>query len=297
MDAWVGAALAAAGFQAGRFALQKRLADTGLTATGSTYARFLWSAPLALAGVLLLAWTTGQALPAMPRVFWSYAALGGLAQVLATVVLVRLLTMRHFAVGVTLSKTEVLLTAAMGFALLGERLPALALGALTLGVAGLVLLSRPPRVEGAPEVAGGAALGLLAGLLFAVSGVSYRGAALALPEGGTLLRAGLTLAVATGLQSLGMTLWMGWRGRAEIGRVARRWRATAPVGLLSVAGSACWFTAFTLQSAALVKGVGQVEILLSLLLGRLLFGERPSARELAGMALLAASVLALVLGA
>lgn len=296
MDAWVTASLLGAGFQAGRFALQKRLADTGLTPTGATYARFLWSAPLALGGVLALAWATGQALPVAPWAFWGYAALGGLAQVLATVATVRLLTMRRFAVGVTVIKTEALLTAAMGFALLGERLAAPALAALSVGVLGLVLLSRPPRIEGAPAVAGGVALGLLAGLLFAVSGVSYRGATLALPEGGALLRAGLTLAATTGLQALGMTLWMGWRGRREIGRVARRWRATAPVGLLSAAGSACWFTGFALQSAALVKGVGQVEILLSLLLGRFAFGEVPSARELVGMALLGASVLALALG-
>jgi drug/metabolite transporter (DMT)-like permease len=92
-----------------------------------------------------------------------------------------------------------------------------------------------------------------------------------------------------------MTLWMALRDRAEIGRVARRWRATGPVGLASAAGSACWFAAFAMQSAALVKTVGQVEILLSLLVGRLAFGERPGRRELAGIALLGASILGVVL--
>ena len=67
------------------------------------------------------------------------------------------------------------------------------------------------------------------------------------------------------------------------------------MGIASGLGSACWFAAFAMQSAALVKAVGQVELLASLLVGRLAFGERPSPRELAGIALLAASILGVVL--
>ena len=295
----MGVALAAATVQTARFALQRRLAGGGLTATGATYARFLWSAPLAALGVLAWARASGQALPAPPPAFLGYALLGGLAQVLATVATVTLLTRRRFAVGLTLSKTEVLLTALVGLALLGERLSPGALAAIVVGVAGLVVLAPPPEAPGR-YLAGGAALGLLAGLLFGVSAVSYRGAALSLPEGGVILRAGLTLAVVTGLQAAGMTAWLAWRDRreggwGEIGRVARGWRATAPVGLTSVLGSACWFAAFAMQSAALVKAVGQVELVLSLLVGRLAFAERPGARELVGIALLGASIVGVVL--
>ena len=296
------AALAAATVQTVRFALQKRLvgggAGGGLTATGATYARFLWSAPLAALGALALARATGQGMPSLSPAFLGHAAVGGLAQVLATVATVRLFSRRHFAVGITFKKTEVMLTALVGFLVLGERLSTAALLALAVGVAGLLVLAPPPKAHGRGRLAGfasgGAALGLLAGLLFGVSAVSYRGAALALPEGGTLLRAVVTLAVVTALQSAGMTAWLAWRDRAEIGRVARRWRGTAPVGIASGVGSACWFTAFTLQSAALVKGVGQVELIASLLVGRLVFGERPLPRELLGIALLGASVVAIV---
>ena len=294
MEPWVLAAVAAALFQTGRFALQKRLTGGGLTATGATYARFVWSAPLAALGVLLWSGATGRGLPAMPWAFWGYASLGGVAQVLATVATVRLFSLRHFAVGITLSKTEVILTAAVGFALLGDRLTPGALAALLLGVAGLLVLAPPPRDLGRGLLGGGAALGLLAGLLFAVSAVSVRGAALALPEGGTPLRAGLTLAVVTGLQAAGMTAWLLWRDRGEIGAVVRRWRETGPVGLASALGSFCWFTAFALQSAALVKAVGQVELIASLAVGRVFFGESPGLRELAGIALLAASILWIV---
>ena len=295
MEPWILATLAAALVQTGRFALQKRLTGVGLTATGATYARFLWSAPLAAVGVLLWCRATGQGVPAMPSSFLGHAAVGGLSQVLATVATVRLLSLRHFAVGITFAKTEVLLAALVGFAVLGERLGPGALAALGVGFAGLAVLAPPPKDLGRGFLGGGAALGLGAGLLFAVSAVSYRAAALALLEGGTLLRAGLTLAVVTGLQAAGMTAWLLWRDRGEIGRVARGWRGTGPVGLLSVLGSFCWFTAFTLQSAALVKAVGQVELVASLLVGRLAFAETPRPRELAGIALLGASILGVVL--
>jgi uncharacterized membrane protein len=59
-------------------------------------------------------------------------------------------------------------------------------------------------------------------------------------------------------------------------------------------GSLCWFTAFTLQNAALVFAVGQVEVIFSLLAARLFFGERQSAREGWGIALVTLSVIAVV---
>jgi len=60
-------------------------------------------------------------------------------------------------------------------------------------------------------------------------------------------------------------------------------------------GSFCWFLAFTLQNAAYVKALGQVELILSLLASVLFFREKISAREMLGIGLLGVSILALVL--
>jgi drug/metabolite transporter (DMT)-like permease len=67
------------------------------------------------------------------------------------------------------------------------------------------------------------------------------------------------------------------------------------VGLASLAGSFFWFVAFALERAALVYALGQVELVFSVLGGALLFGERLARREAAGIALLMASLVALVL--
>jgi drug/metabolite transporter (DMT)-like permease len=78
-------------------------------------------------------------------------------------------------------------------------------------------------------------------------------------------------------------------------RVIGAWRSAGWIGLTSMAGTFCWFTAFTLQNAAYVKAVGQVELIFGILGTVLIFRERISGREWLGMALLSGSILALVL--
>ena len=77
--------------------------------------------------------------------------------------------------------------------------------------------------------------------------------------------------------------------------MAGAWRIAALAGLMSMIGSMGWFTAFALQNAAYVKALGQIEVLFSILATTLFLGERISLREGAGIALLMASIVALVI--
>lgn len=138
-------------------------------------------------------------------------------------------------------------------------------------------------------------LGLGAGLLFAFSAVFYRGATLALITDDTLLRAALTLACVTTSQAIGMALWLHWREAGQIAKVLRNWRTAGLVGVTSMAGSLCWFTAFSLQNAAYVKAVGQIELVFSFLASTLFFHETVTRREIAGIVLLCVAILALFL--
>jgi drug/metabolite transporter (DMT)-like permease len=63
---------------------------------------------------------------------------------------------------------------------------------------------------------------------------------------------------------------------------------------MSMAGSFCWFTAFTLQNAAYVKAVGQFELILSLLVTVVFFKERIAPREWIGVGVLSLSVLGMI---
>ena len=61
-----------------------------------------------------------------------------------------------------------------------------------------------------------------------------------------------------------------------------------------MAGSIAWFTAFTLQNAAYVFAVGQVEVIFSIIASVLFFKERIAGRDFLGMCLLTASIVVLV---
>jgi drug/metabolite transporter (DMT)-like permease len=294
MALWVWLTLGAAFFQNLRSALQKGLsARHGVT--GATFARFVYAAPLAaLIVVGLLA--AGQPLPVVTPAFLAAATLGAAAQIAATLLLVRLFAFRNFAVGNTFARTETVQAAIIGAVLLGDTLGPGPVAAILVSLAGILILSGPTGFGGILNRP--AALGLGAGAGFAVSGVSYRAAALALDgDPGTFLRATFTLAVVTAIQTLAMGAWMAARRPDTLAAILADWRRASLVGIAGLVASIGWFTAFTLQPAAIVKAVGQVELLFSYLTARTVFAERPSRREIAGILLVAAGIVLLVLTA
>ena len=82
---------------------------------------------------------------------------------------------------------------------------------------------------------------------------------------------------------------------AELRVIFGKWRPSWFVGATSGVGSAGWFTAFTLERAAYVKTLGQVEFVLTLAISILYFRERPKKMELLGMAVLISGVILLLL--
>ncbi len=298
MEPWIIASVAAAAFQTVRFMLQKHLAQVSLSAAGATFARFVYSAPIACA-ILAVFVALGQIeLPALPWQFWGYGIVGGTAQITATVCTVMLFGRRNFAVGMAFIKTEVLLTVLIGILVLGELVSALGMVAIFVGVAGVLVLSGP--IEANQQgwrrfLSPSAALGLLAGALFGVSAVCYRGASLQVALDAPMQRALVTLAAVTAMQMSGMWVWLKLREPGEVAKVLSAWRTAGFIGLTSMGGTFCWFTAFTLQNAAYVKTVGQIELVFGILGTVLFFRETISTREYLGMGLLAMSILGLIL--
>jgi len=298
MDLWIYATLAAASFQTLRFMLQKTLSTGRLSAAGATFARFVYSAPLVLAGLAAYFAATGREVPPLDARFWGFAALGGLTQILATVCVVLLFRERNFAVGITFKKTEVVQTALVGLIILGEGVSLQGLGAILIGLVAVLILSKTPGVEGGwlrHLTSRASLLGLGSGVLFAISGVTYRGASLELGAIEPQLRAAVTLGAVVTMQAVAMTIWLLLREPGQIGAVWRARKVAVWVGLTSLAGSFCWFLAFTLQNAAYVNALGQVEMVLSLMASVLFFREKISGREVLGMAMLGLSILVLIL--
>ena len=290
MELWVFIAVLAAAAQTVRFGVQKVLAGGKLSAAAATWARFLWSWPFAALLAFLYGSATEAGWPTFTGAFFVYGILGGTLQILATICTVSLFSMRAFAVGITFKKTEVMMTALVGFVILGDAISWPGFAAIALGFLGVLLLSDPP--EGGRLFNRAAGIGILSGVLFALSAVTYRGATLALNTGDPVLTGGVTLAVVALWQTVALGLWLWWKEPGQISATLVAWRQTSIVSVFSLIGSWSWFAAFSLMNAAYVFAVGQVELIFSLLVGALWFRESLKLRELLGMAVLTASIVA-----
>jgi len=294
MSLWVFATLFAASVQALRFLLQKRLAVSGLSPAAATFARFVYAPIIIGAGLVAWRMVSDRPLPGIGGGFWPYALAGGISQILATMCVVTLFSYRNFAVGIAFSKVTVLMTVATGFVVLGETVTWPDIVVMTVGLVGVLILS-VPATGGWQVLNRASALGLASGVFFSISAVGYRGASLVVQSDQPVLRAAVTLCLVTLAQAVMLGGWLAWRDRAGLVAVFSRWRATILVGLTSMAGSLGWFTAYTLQTAAYVNAVGQVELILSMAISWIVLGERFSRRELLAIALVTCSVIGLIL--
>ena len=298
LEMWIIATLCAASFQTIRFTLQKILADGNLSPLGATYSRFIFAAPWIVLFSLIFLLLTNVSIPDLESQFLLFAVGGGLAQILATVCVILVFKSRNFAVGITLKKTEVILTALVGLILISEGVSTISMFLICLGGAGVFFLSKKVSSVDRSNFSilnKSAVYGLLSGLLFAISAVCYRSATLSVVSDLVYLRAGFTLLIVILSQSFVMTIWL---ALVEPGQIKLVWLERKKgfwVGVTSLGGSFFWFTAFTLQNAAYVKAVGQIELIFSLLITTLFFKERILNREILGMLLIGISALGLIL--
>lgn len=301
MEAWIFIAVAAAAFQTLRFMLQKQLSMGTLSTGGATFSRFFYSVPFITTLAVGYALAKGHGFPSFGGLFWPYAFVGGLSQILATWCVVALFQQRNFAVGITFKKTEVLLTALVGLVVLGDKVSFSGFIAIFLGLVGVLVLSQKPGETDGTFLSRvfnkGTGLGVLSGIFFAFSAVGYRGATLEVLSDDPLFRSSISLMLVTIGQTVGMLVWLYLKEPGEVGRVMAARKTAVWMGITGMAGSLCWFTAFTLQNAAYVFAVGQIEVIFSLLASAMFFREVIERKELAGIALITASILYLVVAA
>lgn len=184
MELWIPITIAAAFFQNLRSAFQKHLKGV-LSTSGATFSRFAFAAPLAALYACGLAVLFGFPLPRPNPTFALYGAIGGVAQISATALLVYLFSFRNFAVGTTYSKTETVQTAIFGFVILGDPLGLGAAAAIVISLIGVMAISVARTRLGAAGLVTSltdrpALIGVASGACFGISAVSYRAASLSL---------------------------------------------------------------------------------------------------------------------
>ncbi|MBW7920724.1 MAG: EamA/RhaT family transporter [Rubellimicrobium sp.] len=287
---WIAATITAAAAQTGR-----NLAQAGLTRSlgtlGATQVRFLYGLPFALLFLALAALATGQAPPMpTPRALLPLT-LGALAQIGATALMLATMARRGFAVSTAWLKTEPVLIA-LGGLVLGEHIGAAQGAGIAIATAGVILSGR----AGAQRGAGPVLTGLAAAAGFGISAIAFRAGILALDAPGALTGALTGLAISLAVQVVVLALWLALLRPGAMAATLAEWRGSVAAGFLGAFGSAMWFFAFALTSAAAARTLGLVEVIFAAVLARALYGERPPGRALWGMGVIVAGVGLLLAG-
>ena len=268
---WIPITIAAALAQTARNAAQRHLTGT-LGTLGSTLVRFLYGLPFA--------------------VLWL---------IVATALLLRVMTERNFTLGIAYSKSEVIQVAVFGLVFLGDPVTLTTATAIAFGSLGVLLLSPIDRERPLSTLVAGwttrpALLGLMSGAAFGIAAIGYRGGALALEDAAFPMAAAYTLVAAQLLQTVLLVGWLLMRDAQIVARVCRAWRSSLFAGLMGATASAGWFTAMAIEPAAHVRTLAMIELLFGYVVSRRIFRERVTRLEIIGMALLAIGLIVVTLG-
>jgi drug/metabolite transporter (DMT)-like permease len=292
---WIPITIAAALCQNIRTTMQQKIRGI-LSVDGANFVRYLYGAPLALSALAFLVWGTDRNLPTITWMFLLLVTIAGVAQIVATSLMIHAFSLRNFAVGTVYSKTEMVFVALYATFIAGEPLELGAWVGILICLGGVAILSVRGKFSDVRGVLAdlthkGARYGILSGAIFAIAAGTIREASKQLPEGDFLVRGITVLACMNTIQVVLMGLYLARRDRPQLGKVWHNWRSSIWVGIFSVMGSAGWALATTLENAALVRAVGQIELVFTFISSRLVLKERPSLGEWIGSLLVIGGVV------
>jgi drug/metabolite transporter (DMT)-like permease len=287
---WVVFTLIAAAAQTVRNATQREL-TVRLGTVGATHVRFLFGFPFALVFLIGVTLALGQVPPSALPVFWPWVVLGALAQIAATALMLAAMSDRSFVVVYAYIKTEPLHVALFGLVFLGDAVTPVMAAAILIATSGVVIMALKP---GATMDLRATLLGLAAGAMFALSAVGYRGAILSLAAPSWVMAATFTVAVGLMMQAVVLSLYLWLRDPAVLTAIVRAWRPSLLAGFMGALASQFWFLAFALATAASVRTLALVEVLLAQAIARFVFKQATTAREAVGIALIVLGVVLLL---
>lgn len=272
MITWILFTLMAAFMQAWRNAFQKQL-STSVDVYGTTLARFIFSPIFAFSYLAFL--YLHQPVTASVHFsdkFWLYIVIAGISQIYATALMVKLFQQKNYAIGVGLAKSEAILAALVGVLFLQEHLSTWGWIGVVIGGLAVFLLSKGKQQSDLSFKT--LMIGLGSGLCFAITSLLVREASLELSMLPFLHRAAWVLCSLISFQCIVLLIYLGFFSRTTLYKMWQRVGLTLRVSICSFLASVGWFSAMSMQTVAIVKTLGQVEILFSLLISAFFFKEK-----------------------
>lgn len=280
---WILFTLMAAFMQAWRNAFQKQLSTT-VDVYGVTLARFIFALPLALIYISCLY----HFQPVTDSVHFNlrfaiYVLIAALSQIAATALMVQLFKQKNYAIGVGLAKSEAVLAAIIAVVFLSDHLSLLGWFGVAVGGFAVFLMSKGRDFsEFSVQTL---CIGIGSGLCFAITSLLVREASLELDNLPFIHRAAWVLLMVIGTQCFLLLMYLGIFRRATLWAMWQRIGLTFRVSLCSFLASLGWFSAMSMQSVPIVKTLGQVEIIFSMLISAYFFKEKLARAEHLGIVL------------
>ncbi len=289
---WILFTLMAAFMQAWRNAFQKQLSTT-VDVYGVTLARFIFALPLALIYISCLY----HFQPVTESVHFNlrfaiYVLIAALSQIAATALMVQLFKQKNYAIGVGLAKSEAVLAAIIAVLFLSDHLSLLGWFGVAVGGFAVFLMSKGRDFSDFSVQT--LCIGIGSGLCFAITSLLVREASLELDNLPFIHRAAWVLLMVIGTQCFLLLMYLGIFRRATLWAMWQRIGLTFRVSLCSFLASLGWFSAMSMQSVPIVKTLGQVEIIFSMLISAYFFKEKLARAEHLGIVLVVIAALLVI---
>ena len=297
LDLWVIITILAAFSQNLRSAFQKKL-QNDLSDIGATNVRFLFGLPFAIIYFLFLHNSYEVTLTSIPNKFILFALIGGVSQIIATFLLLKIFNYKNFAVGTTYSKTEPIQALFFSILILGETISYMGVIGIIIGIFGVIFISYKSNklsYDNKPDSKTSIYLGLLSGALFGIAAVMFRGASLSLNLDNLLYSSGLTLLVALFIQTTLLGIYLIITDKNQILLSFDNLKDCIIVGFFGALASMCWFYAMSIQNVAYVRALGQIELVFTILMTLIYFKEKISFREIIGICFILIGITVIIL--
>ncbi len=264
----------------------------------SAYSRFIFALPFSfLLLIFVIPYNDPIFLESTKPSTLSWLFLASICQILFTVLLIKLFTLRSFAIGIAFSKTEVIQTTILEILILGFILTTQLFVAIFIGFVGVLFISKLKLFSSFTEkkiLTKQVIIGVFCGIFLGLSSVLYK-ASLDNISGVFLYKKVITLScLALLLQTIVMGSYIFFFSKENLIKLIYIWKKGLPVGFFGCSATFFWFYAFSLTDATYVRAVGQLEIVFSVAVSYMFYKEKITIIELFGIVFIFISILALL---
>ncbi len=291
-EIWIPITIFAAFSQNLRSIYQKKL-QKNISNISSTYTRFLFGLPFVFIYFLFLYnySNTTFLVSNINLQFIFYCLIGGISQIIATFLLLKIFMTNNFSVATAYSKTEPIQAAFFGFILLSDPISFIGFIGILIGLIGIMITSIKKVNLSINFFNLSVFYGLLSGSLFGLAAVLFRGASHSLFSIDYILTSSFTLLIAIGIQTLILTIYILIKDIKQFYLLYLNWKDSLIVGFFGAFASICWFYAMSVQNVAYVRALGQIELIFTILASIFYFKEKIIKTEILGIIITLTGIL------